>query len=286
LRIPSRMYDMNHSNTYKPLKCVVEDVIEESPTIKTVVLIPEKEFTFEAGQFISFTVPGIGEAPFTPSSSPSVKNKLEVTVMRTGLVTDAIHKLKKNDIVGIRGPYGKPYPLDKFAKKDVLLVGGGVGLAPIRALFYALINTIDQYKKIVFCCGAKTPADYIYKGLILNEWLKLSEKFPISFRITVDRKDDNWKFGEGLVTKTLDNLDVDISNSVAIVCGPPVMMKFVTLKLLDVGYKDSDIYLSMERKMYCAVGHCRHCLIGAYFVCKDGPVFTYDLIKNEPGVWA
>ncbi|HOK79875.1 MAG TPA: FAD/NAD(P)-binding protein [bacterium] len=277
---------MNHSNIYKPLKCIVEDVIEESPTIKTVVLIPEKEFTFQAGQFISFTVPGIGEAPFTPSSSPFVSDKLEVTVMRTGLVTDAIHKLKKGDVVGIRGPYGKPYPLDKFAKKEVLLVGGGVGLAPIRALFYALIGTVEQYKRIVFCCGAKTPADYIYKNLILNEWLKMSEKFPISFRITVDSKDDNWKFGEGLVTKTLDHLDVDVSNSVAIVCGPPVMMKFVTLKLLDIGYKDSAIYLSMERKMYCAVGHCRHCLIGPYFVCKDGPVFTYDSIKNEPGVWA
>ncbi|MGB9643051.1 MAG: FAD/NAD(P)-binding protein [Candidatus Ratteibacteria bacterium] len=277
---------MNQSNIYKPLKCIVESVIDESPTIKTVVLIPEKEFTFQAGQFISFTVPGIGEAPFTPSSSPFIKDKIEVTVMRTGLVTDAIHKLKKGDVVGIRGPYGKPYPLDKFTRKEVLLVGGGVGLAPIRSLFYALIGTIEQYKGIVFCCGAKTPADYIYKNLILDEWLKLQEKFPISFRITVDKKDNNWQFREGLVTKTLDNLDIDISNSVAIVCGPPVMMKFVTLKLLDIGYKDRDIYLSMERKMYCAVGHCRHCLIGSYFVCKDGPVFTYDLVKNEPGVWA
>ncbi|MCM8816551.1 MAG: FAD/NAD(P)-binding protein [Candidatus Omnitrophica bacterium] len=277
---------MKHSNIYEPIKCEVERVIEESPTIKTIVLIPEREFVFQAGQFISFTVPGVGEAPFTPSSSPFVKEKMDVTVMKTGFVTSAIHKLKKGDIVGIRGPYGKPYPLENFVGKEILLVGGGVGLAPIRALFYSLIETIKNYKKIVFCCGAKTPADYIYKDQILGKWHDLCKKLPISFRITVDKKDENWKYGEGLVTKTLDNLDMDISNSVAIVCGPPVMMKFTTLKLLDLGFKEKDIYLSMERKMYCAVGHCRHCLIGPYFVCKDGPVFTYDLIKNEPGLWA
>lgn len=286
LKESQEMLDMNHSNIYEPIKCVVDDVIEESPTIKTIVLIPEKEFIFEAGQFISFTVPGVGEAPFTPSSSPSVRNKLEVTVMRVGLVTNAIHNLKKGDTVGIRGPYGKPYPLEKYKGKEILLVGGGVGLAPLRALFYALLETIDNYKKIVFCCGAKTPADYIYKNQILGEWHEYCKKFPLCFRITVDKKDENWKFSEGLVTKTLENLDINISNSVAVVCGPPVMMKFATLKLLDIGYKDKDIYLSMERKMYCAVGHCRHCLIGSYYVCKDGPVFSYDMIKDEPGVWA
>ncbi|MCM8764847.1 MAG: FAD/NAD(P)-binding protein [Candidatus Omnitrophica bacterium] len=277
---------MNQSNIYEPLKCTVEKVIEESPTIKTVVLIPEREFNFQAGQFVSFTVPGVGEAPFTPSSSPSERKKMEITVMRTGTVTDAIHRLKKGDIVGIRGPYGKPYPLEMFEGKEILLVGGGVGLAPIRAVFYALIENAKRYKKFVFCCGAKTPEDYIYKDQILNKWHSLCENLPLSFRITVDRKNGNWKFDEGLVTKTLDNLGMDISNSIAIVCGPPVMMKFVTLKLIDIGFNDRDIYLSMERKMYCAVGHCRHCLIGPYFVCKDGPVFTYDVIKNQPGLWA
>ncbi len=277
---------MSHLNIYEPIRCIVDNVIEESPAIKTVVLRTEKPFSFQAGQFISLTVPGVGEAPFTPSSSPFVGGKIDVTVMKTGLVTGAIHMLKKGDIVGIRGPYGKPYPLDRFAGKEILLVGGGVGLAPLRSLFLALLHTINSYKKIIFCCGAKTPADFIYKDQILKEWLKYCERFPLSFRITVDRKDENWKFMEGLVTTTLDNLDINISNSVAIVCGPPVMMRFTTLKLLDIGYADRDIYLSMERKMYCGVGHCRHCLIGPFFVCKDGPVFTYDLIKNEPGVWA
>ncbi|MCM8829670.1 MAG: FAD/NAD(P)-binding protein [Candidatus Omnitrophica bacterium] len=272
-------------NIYRPIRCEVMDVITESPTIKTVVVKPENGFSFLAGQFASLTIPGVGEAPFTPSSSPYDKEKLEFTVMRVGRVTDAIHKLKKGDIVGVRGPYGKPYPLDHYKGKEILLVGGGVGLAPLRALFLALIETISNYKRIVFCCGARTPADYIYKDMILDKWHNLCEKYPLCFRITVDKKDESWKYGEGVVTKTLDGLDIDIKNSVAVVCGPPIMMKFTTLKLLEIGYKEAQIYLSMERKMYCAVGHCRHCLIGDVFVCKDGPVFTYDQIKDKPNIW-
>jgi len=272
-------------NIYKPIKCEVLEVIEESPTIKTVVLKPEKQFDFLAGQFASLTVPGVGEAPFTPSSSPFEKKKLEFTVMKVGRVTEKIHQLKKGDIVGVRGPYGKPYPLEKFKDKEILLVGGGVGLAPIRALFLALVETYQNYKKIVFCCGAKTPSDYIYKNQLFGEWQKLCEKIPLSFRITVDKKDENWKYKEGVVTITLDNLDMNIENSIAVVCGPPIMMKFTTLKLLEIGFKPEQIYLSMERKMYCGVGHCRHCLIGDLYVCKDGPVFTYEQLKDKPNIW-
>jgi len=272
-------------NIYAPIKCEVIDVIEESPTIKTIVLKPEKQFNFLAGQFASLTVPGIGEAPFTPSSSPFDKEKLEFTVMKVGRVTEKIHQLQKGDIVGVRGPYGKPYPLEKFKGKEVLLVGGGVGLAPVRALFLALVHTYQNYKKIVFCCGAKSPSDYIYKDKLFGDWQKLCEKIPLSFRITVDKKDETWKYMEGVVTVTLDALDMDIKNSVAVVCGPPIMMKFATLKLLQINFSDSNIYLSMERKMYCGVGHCRHCLIGDLYVCKDGPVFTYDQIKNKPNIW-
>lgn len=272
-------------NIYEPIKCKVLEVITESPTIKTVILKPEKEFSFLAGQFASLTVPGVGEAPFTPSSSPYEKETLEFTVMKAGRVTAEIHNLKPGDTVGVRGPYGQPYPLDFYKGKEILLVGGGVGLAPLRALFFALMHTVKDYKRIVFCCGAKTPDDYIYKGKILDEWHSLCDNLPLCFRITVDRKDEKWKYGEGVVTKTLDGLDVDIKNSVAVVCGPPIMMKFTTLKLLEIGYTDPQIYLSMERKMYCGVGQCRHCLIGDLFVCKDGPVFTYDKLKNKPNIW-
>lgn len=274
-------------NIYNPIKCEVIDVFEESQTIKTVRLKPMGNFSFQAGQFISFTVPGVGEAPFTPSSSPLEKNYIDVTIMKTGKVTAAIHNLEKGDTAGIRGPYGKPYPLEKFANKNILLVGGGVGLAPLRALFYALIEKLENYKSIVFCCGAKSPSDFIFKKEVFETWLSetwLSSKKKISFRITVDKKDAQWKYSEGVVTKILDGLPFSPEN--AVVCGPPVMMKFTTLKLLDVGYKPQEIYLSMERKMYCAIGQCRHCLIGEKFVCKDGPVFTYEEIKDQPKIWA
>jgi NAD(P)H-flavin reductase len=272
-------------NIYKPIKCIVEKSVQESPTIKTIVLKPEEIFSFTAGQFASLTVPGIGEAPFTPSSSPFDKEKLEFTVMNTGKVTDAIHKLKAGDAVGVRGPYGRPYPLDKYKGKEILLVGGGVGLAPLRALFLALLENVDDYKKILFCCGAKTPADYIYKNQVFNQWQNLCKNSIVDFRLTVDKKDSNWDFMEGVVTCTLDNLNIDINNSFAVVCGPPIMMKFSTLKLLEEGFKDQQIYLSLERKMYCGVGQCRHCLIGDLSVCQDGPVFTYHEVKDKPNLW-
>jgi len=274
-------------NPYQPRPAKLTEVIEESPTIKTFRLIPQEEFTFEAGQFIELTVPGVGEAPFTPSSSPFEKEYLEVTVMRVGRVTSALHNLQPGVMLGIRGPFGNPYPLEKFEGKEILIVGGGVGLAPLRALFLTLVAEKEKYKKIVFCCGARTPKDLIYKESILEKWPKeYSDK--VCFRVTVDQGDENWKGRVGLVTCTLENLEeeiADVSQSIAVVCGPPIMMKFVTLKLLDEGYKPANIYLSMERNMSCGVGKCGHCMLGPYDVCKDAPVFPFGKIMILPNIW-
>jgi sulfite reductase subunit B len=270
-------------NIYTPVKTEVIDVYEESPTIKTFVLRPEEPIHFKAGQFVEMTVPGIGEAPFTPSSSPYEKSGLEITIMKAGRVTSKIHDLKKGDIVGLRGPYGNEYPLSDFEGKEILLVGGGVGLAPLRALFLALTHDIDKYKGITFCCGSRTPCDIIYKDCVLDKWHKIDKR--VNFRITVDRKDDTWKGKEGLVTTTLDNLKIDLENSVAIVCGPPIMMKFSTFKLIEIGYKEDYIYLSMEKNMSCGFGKCGHCRLGNFYVCKDGPVFRYDKISNIHEIW-
>ncbi len=270
-------------NPYTPIKTEVLDITTESPTIKTVTLKPEQPIHFKAGQFIEMTIPGLGEAPFTPSSSPFEKSKMDVTIMKVGKVTDKVHELKKGDIIGLRGPYGVEYPLSEFQDKEILLVGGGVGLAPLRALFLALVHETDKYKKILFCCGSRTPSDIIYKESVLKEWQKLNKK--IKFRITVDKGDSEWKGSVGLVTTTLDNLDVNIKNSVAVVCGPPIMMKFSTFKLLEVGYKKDQIYLSMEKNMSCGFGKCGHCRLGNYYCCKDGPVFRYDKISDIPEIW-
>ncbi|MBU4149608.1 MAG: FAD/NAD(P)-binding protein [Candidatus Omnitrophica bacterium] len=270
-------------NPYTPIKTEVVGVNEESPTIKTVSLKPEKPLHFKAGQFVEMTIPGVGEAPFTPSSSPYEKSKLEISIMKAGRVTAKIHDLKKGDIVGLRGPYGNEYPLSEFEGKEILLVGGGVGLAPLRALFLALVHDMDKYKNITFCCGSRTPSDIIYKDCVLDKWQKMNKK--VKFRITVDNKDNNWKGNVGLVTTTLDNLKIDLKNSVAIVCGPPIMMKFSTFKLLEIGYKNEQIYLSMEKNMSCGIGKCGHCRLGNFYVCKDGPVFRYDRINNIHEIW-
>ena len=270
-------------NPYVPIKTEVQCVIEESPTIKTFTLKTENPLHFKAGQFVEMTIPGMGEAPFTPSSSPFEKSKLDITIMKAGRVTGKIHDLRKGDTVGLRGPYGNEYPLSDYEGKEVLLVGGGVGLAPLRALFLALVHDVKKYKSITFCCGARTPSDFIYKESVMGDWQKLDKR--VNFRITVDRKDKNWKGKEGLVTTTLDNLDIDLKNSVAVVCGPPIMMKFSTFKLIEIGYKQEQIYLSMEKNMSCGFGKCGHCRLGNFYVCKDGPVFRYDKISNIHEIW-
>ena len=271
----------NNGSLYKPLKCELIKVLDESPLIKTFVLVPEESFSFGTGQFIEVTVDGLGEAPFTPSSSPLKTEQLEITVMKTGYVTDHMHSMKPGDMMGIRGPFGRGYPVEKFYGKEVLILGGGCGFAPIRSLLYSLIAISDKLKKVTLCYGSKTPEDCIYKPYIQE--LRETPKFEVMQ--SVDEPDQNWTERVGVVTVLLDDVNMDIKNSVAVVCGPPIMMKFGTMKLLEMGYPEHDIYLSMEKNMSCGLGKCGHCMMGKYLVCKDGPVFTYDEIKNQPHIW-
>ena len=268
-------------NIYKPVKAKLTDVIDESPLIKTFVLVPEDRFSFQTGQFIELSVDGIGEAPFTPSSSPLITEKLEVTVMKTGYVTEYMHMLKPGVFMGIRGPFGRGYPVEKFYDKEVLILGGGCGFAPIRSLLYNLKAISDKLRKVTLCYGSKTPEDCIFKPYISE--LRQTPKFEV-FR-SVDKAGGNWNERVGVVTILLDDVQVDIKNSIAVVCGPPVMMKFGTRKLLEMGYPENEIYLSMEKNMSCGLGKCGHCMMGKFFVCKDGPVFTYDEIKDQPDIW-
>jgi len=270
-----------NGNIYKPIKAKLTRVIDESPTIKTFVLEPENAFEFKTGQFIEVTLDGIGEAPFTPSSSPLEKSRLEVTVMKTGYVTDYMHRMKPGEVMGIRGPYGRGYPVEKFYDKEVLILGGGCGFAPIRSLLYNLIAISDKLRKVTLCYGSKTPEECIYKPYI--EELRQTPKFEVLR--SVDHADANWTERVGVVTVLLDDVKMDIKNSLAVVCGPPIMMKFGTMKLLEMGYPEQDLYLSMEKNMSCGLGKCGHCMMGKYFVCKDGPVFTYNEIKHQPDIW-
>ena len=271
-----------NENPYQPINGEIVEIIDESPTIKSFVVKPEERFKFETGQFVELTLPGEGEAPFTPSSSPAITDQMDITIMKAGRVTDLLHKCKKGQKVGIRGPYGNGYPVDEYVGKEVYIVGGGVGLAPIRSLFLTLVDRIKDFKKVVCRYGAKTPEDFIYKKALFGEWQKID---GVEIKLTVDKADSKWKDNEGVVTTICDKKDVDIKNAVAVICGPPIMMKFATFKVLEFGFEPKDIYLSMEKNMSCGIGKCGHCMLGKYYVCKDGPVFTYEQVKGYPKIW-
>jgi NAD(P)H-flavin reductase len=269
-------------NLYQPVNGEIVDIIEESPTIKSFVVVPQEDFPFATGQFVELTLPGEGEAPFTPSSSSAVTDKMEITIMKAGRVTARLHECQKGQKVGLRGPYGKGYPIEAFKGKQVYIVGGGVGLAPIRSLFLTLIDRIGDFKSVVCRFGARTPQDFIYKDTLFGPWQHIQ---GVDMKLSVDNANGDWKGHVGVVTTIMDPRDVDVQNAVAIVCGPPIMMKYATLKLLEFGFAENAIYLSMEKNMSCGVGKCGHCMIGKYYVCKDGPVLTYDQVKPYRHIW-
>jgi len=274
---------MYHSNNpYRPIETQIIDVIVETSNICTLKMVLKEPIEFKAGQFIELTVPGVGEAPFTPSSNPRTNDNMEVSVMNVGKVTAKIHQLSKGDIIGIRGPFGTGYPLDDFLDQEILVVGGGCGFAPLRSLLYEFFNMSGQFKKIFFKGGCKSPEDFLYKSQT-EEW---SKRDDIDIELTVDSTNGSeWKGHVGVVTTILDNIDMDCSCGVCVICGPPIMMKFATQKALDLGFKPDKIYLSMEKNMSCGLGKCGHCRIGNYYACKDGPVFTYDEIRDSPVIW-
>ncbi len=268
-------------NNYRPIKAKIENVITETSNIKTFVIKPEEPISFLAGQFMQVTVPGMGESPFTPSSDPKHAESIEFTVMKAGSVTVKLHSMKPGEYVGLRGPFGKPYPISDFHGKDIYVVGGGVGLAPLRALLFALFHELDHLNKIEVRFGSRSPNDISYKDAI-PEWAKRPKT---NINITVDMGDPSWKGNVGLVTTILKDGDVNVKNAVAIVCGPPIMMKFVNKRLLDMSFEPKDIFLSMEKNMSCGIGKCFHCNLGHFLCCKDGPVFTWEQIKDIPEPW-
>lgn len=261
-------------NPYYPIPVKIKKIVPETPTITTFIL-NGMPIHFEAGQFAELTVPGIGEAPFTPSCSPHAED-MEFTIMKVGRVTQALFALKEGDLVGVRGPFGKPYPLHKFKGHDVYIVGGGVGFAPLRSLFLALLHTLKDYRKVYIRYGARTPGDIVYRGLV-PEWEKIK---GVDIQLTVDAGDPSWKGHVGVVTTIMEDVPVDVKTTPSVVCGPPLMMKFATIRLVEAGFKHENIYLSMEKNMSCGVGKCNHCRVGKFYCCKDGPVLTWADVKD------
>lgn len=273
----------DYPNPYEPLLCEVEKVTDETPTIKTFVLKMDKPFTFRAGQFVQLTLPGVGEAPFTPSSSPLESDRLEITLIRTGSVTDRLHEeVQPGSVLGVRGPFGKGYPFEKYKGREILVVGGGCGLAPLRSLIYMLMHHASDYKRISIKYGARSPEELVYRASY-DAWRRSAPN--VDMEVTIDAPAPGWTGRVGLVTTLLEHLDLAIPNSIVFSCGPEIMLKFVTYTLLDLGFKPEQIYLSMNRRMSCGIGKCGRCNVGPYYLCKDGPDINYALIQHYEDVF-
>jgi len=273
-----------NATLYMPIPAIIERIEDETPDIKTFTIRPLEPIQFAAGQFVELAVPGIGEAPFTPSSSPKISDFMEITIMRAGRVTDWLHNMKEGDELGVRGPMGRAYPIADFHGREILIVGGGCGVGPLRSLLLALIDDLDAYARIIVRYGARSADSIVFKDAQLHGW---NQGGALDVMLTVDEESSNWDGHVGMITDILeeDYLDCHASDGIAVMCGPPVMMKYGTSKLLERGYLPKNIYLSMERNMSCGIGQCGHCRLGCYYICKDGPVFSYDELQNDRGLW-
>jgi sulfhydrogenase subunit gamma (sulfur reductase) len=268
-------------NVYLPHIAVIEKIIEETPGIRTFHFNfkddkLQKEFNFESGQFGEYSVFGIGEAPFCISSSPTHRHHLEFTAQRVGRVTNALHRLGVGAEIGFRGPYGNSFPLDFLKGKNLVFVGGGIGLAPLRSLIWNVLDNRSKYKNIDIVYGARTPNDLCFK-YDLEIWGK--DK-TIKFVTTVDKGDKGWTGKVGVVPKILEEAAPSAKNTVAIVCGPPIMIRFTFPVLEKLGFTPEQMLTTLEKRMKCGIGKCGRCNIGNIYVCRDGPVFSYQQIKN------
>ncbi len=238
-----------------------------------------RDLGHKPGQFAEVSIPGIGEAPISISSSPMKKNGFEMVVRNVGKVTDALHKLKPGDSVGIRGPFGTSFPIDDCKNKDLLFIAGGLGLPPLRSAIHYALEHRDDYGKIIVLFGYTDPS----VRLFVNELAQWSKSSDMLFMETVDRAADMpWKGNVGVITTLMPKVkdQIDPSSMTAFIVGPPVMYKFVIIELRKLGFSDNDIIVSLERRMKCGVGKCGHCQMDNVYVCQDGPVFTLASIAN------
>jgi sulfite reductase subunit B len=276
-----KIFKKKIENPFLPNLARIKDIKQETNTVKTFKLkfldkSFQKSFTFMPGQFIQVSVFGIGEAPISVCSSPFNKKYFEISVRNVGNVTNSLCKSKRGDIIGIRGPYGNGYPMNKLLYSNIVMVAGGIGFPPIKSVIEYIHCNRNDFGKLWLLYGARDPNDIVFKEE-LEKW-KNEEDFEIL--LTVDNPTPEWKGHVGVVTTLFDEIKITNKNTVGFVCGPPVMMKFVTQKFQQLGFGDDQIYLSMERLMKCGFGKCGHCNIGKKYVCIDGPVFRYDELKG------
>lgn len=276
---------MTDGNIYRPYLMKVDRITEEAPGVKTFKLLfvnedEGKRFSFKAGQFGEYSVFGEGESTFCIASSPTRSGYIECTFRKTGKVTNALADREEGDIVGFRGPYGNTFPLDDWKDKNLIFIAGGIALPPLRCVIWNALDWREKYKDITIIYGARTVADLVYK-YELDEWKNRSD---IKLLTTVDPGGEtpDWKGEVGFVPTVLDKVAPSCENTVAVLCGPPIMIKLTLPVLSKLGFTPENIYTTLENRMKCGVGKCGHCNVGEYFVCKDGPVFTLAQVNALP----
>jgi sulfhydrogenase subunit gamma (sulfur reductase) len=238
-----------------------------------------RNFRQKPGTFVELSIPGAGEAPISISSSPTRPGVLELCVRRAGRVTDALYRLNSNDLVGVRGPYGNGFPVEEMAGNDLLLVAGGLGMAPLRSLLWYALDNREQFGRIILMYGSKNPAGMLFR----EELVSLVDRTDIDCLLTVDSDPNGtWKNHVGLLPSLFDKVTIDPRTTYAAVCGPPIVYKFVLERLLPLGFSKDRILMSLERRMKCGVGKCGHCSIGYKYTCVHGPIFTYWDAINLP----
>jgi sulfhydrogenase subunit gamma (sulfur reductase) len=245
--------------------------------VYTVALPDGLSLGHRPGQFVEVSVLGVGEAPISISSSPSRSNGVfELCIRKTGNVTNALHRLQAGDFIGIRGPFGRGFPIEKFRGKDLLFAPGGLGLAPLRSLINQVLDERAMFNRVILLYGARNPSEILFKDE-LEEWKNRSD---VELLVTVDKGDDNWTGNVGVITTLFRKISINPRNTVGVICGPPVMYRFVLMELFGKGISEGNIYLSLERRMKCGVGKCGHCQINNVYACQSGPVFPYSEIKG------
>ena len=235
-----------------------------------------RPFDFAPGQFNMLTAFGVGEAAISISGDCNrIGEGLVHTIRTVGAVSRALTQLGPGDAIGVRGPYGVGWPVAEAKGQDVVIVAGGLGLAPLRPLIYSVLSGRRDYGKVVLLFGSRTPEDILFRHE-LEEWRR---RLDVEIQVTVDTAADDWYGNVGVVTTLIPHATFDPRNTIAYVCGPEIMMRFGAAALRDAGVEDKCMYLSMERNMKCGIGLCGHCQIGPVFVCKDGPVFRNDKLR-------
>lgn len=262
---------------WRVMMATVRAVIPETPGVATYDLAfdSDAKYSFQPGQFNMLYLPGVGEVAVSVSSDPAEPEMLHHTIRVVGNVTRAIARLNPGDKIGVRGPFGTAWPVERFRGQDVIVAAGGLGLAPLRPAIYHLLRYRPYYGRITILYGARTPGDLLYAGEH-DGW----RKEGLDMQVTVDVGSPEWRGSIGFVTAPLAKLPLDASRTAVLTCGPEVMMRFIADGAVNRGIPADRVFVSMERNMNCAVGLCGHCQFGPTFVCKDGPVFPFDRVRR------